>query len=180
MITKYILWKSTKTRLQNDSSIIQHFTWLPNFGNGYLIFNSSIIWISSYITRIEICPSSTVMRGAGWPISHQILMTSLTRTSFHLQLKRPSWLQCKKKWDKRTKIYCNKNLLLARMNEWVSSNFHKMSFKWKRNKLCYVMLCYSFLSLAEISFHADSPSFWQLTSEFPETWPNDCWLLYAI
>ena len=142
MLTKYILWKSTKTRLQNVSSIIQHFTRLPNFGNGYLIFNSSIIWISSYITRIEICPSSTVMRGAGWPISHQILMTSLTRTSFHLQLKRPSWLQCKKKWDKRTKIYCNKNLLLARMNEWVSSNFHKMSFKWKRNKLCYVMLCY--------------------------------------
>ena len=144
MITKYILWKSTKTRLQNVSSIIQHFTWLPNFGNGYLILNSSIIWILSYITRIEICPSSTDMRGAGWPISHQILITSLTRTSFHLQLNGHPGPNAMKKGDKRTKIYCNKNLLLARMNEWVSSNFHKMSFKWKRNKLCYVMLCYVF------------------------------------
>ena len=141
MITKYILWKSTKTRLQNVSSIIQHFTWLPNFGNGYLIVNSIIIWISSYITRIQIRPSSTVMRGAGWPISHQILITSLTRTSFHLQLNCHPGPNARRSGTRGQKIYCNKNLLLARMNEWVSSNFHKMSFKWKRNKLCYVMLC---------------------------------------
>ena len=141
MLTKYILWKSTKTRLQNVSSIIQHFTRLPNFGNGYLIFNSSIIWISSYITRIETCPNSTVLRGAGWPISHQILITSLTRISIHLQLNGHPGPNARRRETRGQKIYCNNNLLLARMNEWVSSNFHKMSFKWKRNKLCYVMLC---------------------------------------
>ena len=141
MITKYILWKSTKTRLQNVSSIIQHFTRLPNFGNGYLIFNSSIIWISSYITRIETCPNSTVLRGAGWPISHQILITSLTRISIHLQLNGHPGPNARRSETRGQKyiviiIYCQQ--------EWMSEFpviFHKMSFKWKRNKLCYVMLC---------------------------------------
>ena len=144
MLTKYILWKSTKTRLQNVSSIIQHFTRLPNFGNGYLIFNSSIIWISSYITRIETCPSSTVMRGAGWPISHQILITSLTRISIHLQLNGHPGPNARRSETRGQKyiviiIYCQQ--------EWMSE-FPVIFIKCHLNgrEINYVMLCLCYVS----------------------------------
>ena len=139
MITTYLLWKFYNTRLLNASSITKHIIWLPRRARGILILTLRKPVNCPLQVESNFFPIRIIMRGAGQPKIHP---KSNISNSHHAPSRLP-WLSHKNttQWD-NTYIVYNILLYLSMKNEWVQQLLHYLSFYWKRNKLCYVMLWY--------------------------------------